>query len=65
MTPDIKIPVLALPKRVMPIIGNKLAGKNEMKPAIDRAKVRSMLCFLGRDNKNPQRGQWAFSLMLG
>jgi hypothetical protein len=45
----------------MPTIGNKLAGKNNMNPAIDSAKVRSILCFRGRDSKNPQRGQWAFS----
>ena len=40
------MPVFALPKRLMPTIGNKLAGKNNIKPAIDRAKIRSIFCLL-------------------
>ena len=65
MTPDIKMPELALPNRVMPTIGKKLAGTNRISPAIESAKVRSMLCFRGLNSNSPQRGQWIFSPILG
>jgi len=45
----------------MPTIGNKLAGKKNMNPAIERAKVRSTVCLRGRDSKNHSGGNALFA----